>query len=115
MNKQFRPDESYVKERLLSIILSKDAEEYIGFKAPLSEEADIGELLENVEKYVGYLVKEKTCTEEKYQKLFNIHNRMIEINSRKSGIDNTEGKYKLADANIHLNSELNKLKEAKRY
>ena len=71
----------------------------------------ISDLEDHVERLVDYLVKDKQYLDEKYKKLLDLHNNLIESNEESSAYNTPEYIYKITDENDLLKEELRKLRE----
>ena len=87
-----------VKDRLTNIINEKMANEFMSFRLVGNEE--IEELLEKVESLFGYFIKAKEDAEDRYEKFFNLHNRQIAVNCKRSNLNRT--------ANFNLEDRIKK-------
>jgi len=71
----------------------------------------ISDLEDHVERLVDYLVKDKQYLDEKYKKLLDLHNNLIESNQEADAYNTPEYIYKITDENDLLKEELKKLRE----
>lgn len=102
-----------VREKLTSLVLSKAAEEYISFKGSVIEETSLEDLAENIETLINHVIKERLNAETRYRKLFELHNKLVEVNSKRKEHDEPQSKYRLADENSYLRAELKKASSAR--
>jgi len=102
------------KQKIIDI-LSLGATEYDYLKNIDFDKESIETLLEENYRLVDYLLKEKRETDIKYSKLLELHNKLIEINTKGNEQYNEAYLYNIADENERLKSELEKLKENRLY
>lgn len=76
---------------------------------------EIVDLCEQIGVLVDELSKKKKTAEEKYGKLLEVQNDLIEINSKKSRKEMTEFKSRVADENEYLKNELVKVRNTRLY
>lgn len=71
----------------------------------------LSDLEDHVERLVEYLIKDKQYLDEKYKKLLDLHNNLIEENQSENVYNTPEYIYKITDENELLKEELRKLRD----
>ncbi len=64
----------------MTLILARTADECIDLRGTVGEDAGLDDLLDCVEKLVDHLAKAREVADAKYRKLFELNNRLIEVN-----------------------------------
>jgi len=90
-------------------ILENGSREYDYLKSINLEGANVENLLDQVNELFGYILTEKKSLEQKYDKLLELHNNLIEMNTAREEKYSAEYIYKLADENEILRNELNRV------
>ncbi len=98
-----REAEGRAREKLLSLVLGKADNDYIDFKGSVIEDVGLEVLVDNVGKLVDHLVQCRAETEAKYRKLFELHNKLIEINSKRQAP--LKAKREIAEEDVECTKE----------
>ena len=104
--------ENEYKKRIIKL-LEQGADEYDYLRGVDFSAESMSAVIEQVGRLLGYLLKEKRGLEEKYMKLLELHNNLVETGGKDSERYSAEYIYKLADENELLRKELNALRSAK--
>ncbi len=90
-------------------ILEQGAQEYDYLRTLVFDNETVDYMLEHAGTLFDYLIKEKRASEQKYEKLLELHNNLIESNTASEERYSAEYIYKLADENEYLKNELNRV------
>ena len=84
-----------IKQKVSGILHGRSRDVYIELKQNSNENPDFDDLLEGIHNMLNYLITERENMEMKYAKLFDLHNKQIQINSQKNVlvIDNESNRY----------------------
>ena len=103
-----RDVKSNMRGKMLEI-LEQGAAEYDYLKELVLGNESMEYILEQVGRLFEYLIKEKKNSEQKYERLLELHNNLIDANNAAEERYSAEYIYKLADENDYLRKELNRL------
>ena len=101
--------------RKLMDLLQEGAQEYDYLKNIDYTKESTNFLLDETGRLIEYLLQEKRSSEKKYTKLLELHDKLVEINSKSQEKYNVEYIYGIADENDKLKEELQKLRVRQMY
>ena len=84
-----------IKKKLMDVVTGKISDEYFGLNFGNPAELLTEKLIENIEKLLKYLIEERENMELKYTKLFDLHSKQIEINSKQNFSETIDGQSEL--------------------